>query len=82
MTDDLPPELLAVRHIGPRRARRLIAALGADWRVWVDLAPQRVFATLRGVGPRQEAEAAKTWSDPVSDAKPTARRYRSARSRV
>jgi hypothetical protein len=54
-------ELLAVRRIGPRRARQLIDALGLDWRTWIDLAPERVFGTLRGVGPRQAAEAATSW---------------------
>lgn len=62
MSDDLPPALLAVRHIGPRRARRLIDAHGPDWRMWVDLAPERVFGTLRGVGPRQAADAARSWA--------------------
>ena len=73
MAAELPPELLAVRHIGPRRARRLIDALGADWRAWVDLAPEWVFGTLRGVGPRQAADAAQSWSARVNVAPSTSR---------
>jgi hypothetical protein len=61
IADELPPVLLAVRYIGPRRGRRLLAALGADWRRLVDLAPERVFGTLRGVGPRQARIAAESW---------------------
>jgi hypothetical protein len=80
MTDDLPPALLAVRHIGPRRARRPIDALGADWRVWLDQAPERVFGTLRGVGPRQAAEAAKSWSDRSSVAQSAAGRGTSTKA--
>jgi hypothetical protein len=59
--DEPPPILVAVRHIGPRRARRLILALGAEWRALVRLTPARVFGTLRGVGPRQAREAADSW---------------------
>jgi hypothetical protein len=60
---DLPPALLAVRHIGPRRHAGLIDALGHDWRVCVELAPERVFGTLRGVGPRQANEVADSRAD-------------------
>jgi hypothetical protein len=60
---DLPPALLAVRHIGPRRAHGLIDALGHDWRVCVELAPESVFGTLRGVGPRQANEVADSRAD-------------------
>ena len=59
---DLPPDLLAVRHIGPRRARRLIDGLGEDWERLVDQNPQRVFGTLRGVGPVQAAAASESWA--------------------
>jgi hypothetical protein len=60
--EQIPDVLLAVRHIGPRRARRLIGAFGADWEALVDLAPERVFGTLRGIGPRQARAAAVSWS--------------------
>jgi hypothetical protein len=62
IADDLPAHLLAVRHIGPRRARRLLDALGDDWERWVDAAPERVFATLRGIGPQQARAAADSWT--------------------
>jgi hypothetical protein len=68
MADDLPPALLAVRHIGPRRARRLIDALGADWPRVGDVAPERVFGTLRCVGARQAADAAQSWREQSSAA--------------
>ena len=61
IADELPSMLLAVRHIGPRRARRLIDALGADWRWCVELAPERVFGTVRGIGAHQAQEAAESW---------------------
>ncbi len=60
--EQIPDVLLAVRHIGPRRARRLIGALGADWEALVEQAPERVFGTLRGIGPRQARAAAASWS--------------------
>src|SRR6476469_6797786 len=60
--DDVPPTLLSVRHIGPRRARRLVNALGPGWQATVRADPERVFATLRGVGPRQAAIAAASWN--------------------
>ena len=63
MDEEPPPILLDVRHIGPRRARRLIGALGADWRALVGLGPARVFGALRGVGPRQAQEAAASWRE-------------------
>jgi hypothetical protein len=53
--------LLAVRHIGPCRARRLLDALGDDWREMLDLAPTRVLGALRGVGPAQAHAAAVSW---------------------
>jgi NAD-dependent DNA ligase len=59
--EQIPDVLLAVRHIGPRRARRLIRAFGADWEALVDQAPERVFGTLRGIGPRQARAAAASW---------------------
>jgi hypothetical protein len=65
--DDLPPALLSVRHIGPRRARRLVDALGPDWEATVRGDPARVFATLRGVGPRQAAAAAASWNALFAD---------------
>jgi hypothetical protein len=61
ITDDLPSILLAVRYIGPRRARRLLDALGDDWRDLLDTAPERVFRTLRGVGIVQARAAAQSW---------------------
>jgi hypothetical protein len=61
IADDPPPVLLAVAHIGPRRARRLIDGLGSDWRALLDEEPERVFATLRGVGPCQARAAATSW---------------------
>src|SRR4051794_23626712 len=67
IADEPPRVLLAVRHVGPRRARRLIDALGVDWRWAVELAPERVFGTVRGIGPRQAREAAESWRT-VADA--------------
>lgn len=61
IADALPSRLLAARHIGPRRARRLLNALGPDWQTLLDAAPERVFGTLRGIGPRQASEAADSW---------------------
>jgi hypothetical protein len=61
IASDLPPILLAVRHIGPRRARRLLDALGPEWRELLDLAPVRVFATLRGMGAARARAAADSW---------------------
>jgi hypothetical protein len=55
--------LLAVRDIGPRRAQRLLDALGDDWRDLVDLAPERVFGTLRGMGVARASAAARSWRD-------------------
>src|SRR4051794_28046870 len=61
IADDLPPVLLAVHHIGPRRAQRLIEGLGSDWRALLDQDPERAFGTLRGVGPHQAIAAAASW---------------------
>jgi hypothetical protein len=58
---DLARLLLQVRHIGPRRAQRLIDALGGDWADVLDLAPERVFRILRGVGEAQARAAAQSW---------------------
>jgi hypothetical protein len=54
--------LLQVHFIGPRRAQRLIDALGRDWSDALDLAPERVFRTLRGVGQAQARAAAESWA--------------------
>src|SRR3954449_12934323 len=62
IAQDLPRLLLQVRYIGPRRARRLVDALGGDWREVLDLAPERVFRTLRGVGQSQARAAAESWA--------------------
>jgi helix-hairpin-helix protein len=64
--EKLPAALLAVRYIGPRRARRLIDALGSDWEALLNQAPVRVFGTLRGVGPRQARAAAQSWRSGAS----------------
>src|SRR3954471_16244098 len=61
IADDLPASLLAVRHIGPRRARRLIDALGSEWEPLLNQAPERVFRTLRGIGPQQARASANAW---------------------
>jgi hypothetical protein len=73
VVDDLPPILLAVRHIGPRRARRLIDTLGEGWRDVLDLAPERVFVTLRGVGAEQARAATESWLR-LTGTSPTPRR--------
>jgi hypothetical protein len=52
MGEPVPKLLLSVMHIGPRRARRLVDALGDDWLPLLDANPERVFATLRGLGHR------------------------------
>ena len=51
---------MAVRHIGPRRARRLIDALGFAG-AYGSTSPPRVFGTVCGVGSRQADEAAQSW---------------------
>jgi hypothetical protein len=56
-----PKTLLAVVHIGPRRARRLVEGLGDEWEAIVDTDPERVFATLRGLGARRARSAAASW---------------------
>jgi hypothetical protein len=61
MSTALPELLLCVRHIGPRRAQRLIDGLGTDWFELIDANPERVFATLRGVGERQARAAGASW---------------------
>jgi hypothetical protein len=54
--------LLAVRHIGPRRAQRLVDGLGDRWAELIDADPERVFGTLRGMGRRRARIAAVSWS--------------------
>ena len=61
IADELPPALLNVCHIGPRRARRLIDALGSQGEALLDQAPERLFRTLRGIGPRQARASADAW---------------------
>ena len=51
----------AIVQIGPRRARRLLDGLGAGWAATIDADPERVFATLRGMGRRRAREAADAW---------------------
>jgi hypothetical protein len=59
---DVSPELLtSIVHIGPRRARRLFDGLGAGWASTIDADPERVFATLRGMGRHRAREAADGW---------------------
>jgi hypothetical protein len=55
--------LLSVRHIGPRRAQRLIDGLGDRWVELIDADPERVFGTLRGMGRRRAGIAAASWRD-------------------
>jgi hypothetical protein len=61
MSDALPESLTSIVHIGPRRARRLLDGLGAGWASTIDADPERVFATLRGMGRRRAREAADGW---------------------
>jgi hypothetical protein len=61
MSDVLPELLTSIVHIGPRRARRLLDGLGAGWASTIDADPERVFATLRGMGRRRAREAADGW---------------------
>jgi hypothetical protein len=61
MSDVVPELLLSIVHIGPRRARRLLDGLGAGWASTIDADPERVFATLRGMGRRRAREAADAW---------------------
>jgi hypothetical protein len=60
--DEARALLMQVPHIGPRRAERLINALGIDWPDLLDIAPEPIFATLRGVGPRRSRAAARSWT--------------------
>ena len=62
MSEALPQLLLSVAHIGPRRARRLLDGLGADWASIIDADPERVFGTLRGLGQRRARIAAASWA--------------------
>jgi helix-hairpin-helix protein len=55
--------LLSVRHIGPRRARRLVDGLGDRWAELIDADPERVFGTLRGMGRRRATIAAASWRE-------------------
>jgi hypothetical protein len=59
--EPVPKLLLSVKHIGPRRARRLIDGLGEDWLEIIDADPERAFATLRGMGSRRAQVAARSW---------------------
>jgi hypothetical protein len=62
VSEALPQLLLSVAHIGPRRARRLIEGLGDDWASLIDVDPERVFGTLRGLGRRRARIAAASWT--------------------
>lgn len=55
--------LLLVRHIGPRRAQRLVDGLGDHWSELIDAEPERVFGTLRGMGTRRARMAAASWRE-------------------
>src|SRR5919206_3377370 len=74
MSSRLPAVLLRVRHIGPRRAQRLVDGLGWDWFALIDTDPERVFATLRGLGRRRARVAADSWRAQLADAQPDATR--------
>jgi hypothetical protein len=55
--------LLSVRHIGPRRAQRLVDGLGEQWAELIDADAERVFGTLRGMGRRRARIAAASWRE-------------------
>jgi hypothetical protein len=76
----LPQLLLSVTHIGPRRARRLLDGLGDDWASVIDADPERVFATLRGLGRRRARVAATSWADARDGRAPQQHRRRSDRT--
>jgi hypothetical protein len=59
----MPPMLLSVRYIGPRRAQRLVDGLGDRWVELIDADPERVFGTLRGMGRRRARIAAASWRE-------------------
>ena len=63
MSRAVPLMLLSVRHIGPRRAQRLVDGLGDRWAELIDADPERVFGTLRGMGMRRAGIAAASWRD-------------------
>jgi exodeoxyribonuclease V alpha subunit len=62
--------LLSIRHIGPRRAQRLVDGLGDRWVELIDADPERVFGTLRGIGRRRARVAAASWRELTSTAAP------------
>ena len=64
----VPVMLLSVRHIGPRRAQRLVDGLGVRWVELIDADPERVFGTLRGMGRRRARIAAASWRELTSSA--------------
>ena len=64
----VPLMLLSVRHIGPRRAERLVDGLGDRWVELIDADPERVFGTLRGMGRRRARIAAASWRELTSPA--------------
>jgi hypothetical protein len=39
----------------------LVEGLGAEWEAILDADPERVFATLRGLGARRSKAAAESW---------------------
>ena len=70
MSRAVPLMLLSVRHIGPRRAQRLVDGLGDRWVELIDADPERVFGTLRGMGRRRARIAAASWREVTSPAAP------------
>ena len=68
MSRAVPLMLLSVRHIGPRRAQRLVDGLGVRWVELIDADPERVFGTLRGMGRRRARIAAASWRELTSSA--------------
>jgi hypothetical protein len=76
VSEALPQLLLSVAHIGPRRARRLIDGLGDDWASLIDVDPERVFGTLRGLG-RRRARIAAAWTQARDSGSPQTGRGRS-----
>jgi hypothetical protein len=63
-----PSLLLSVRHIGPRRAERLVDGLGDRWADLIGADPERVFGTLRGMGRRRASIAAVSWREVAGSA--------------
>ena len=70
MSRAVPLMLLSVRHIGPRRAQRLVDGLGVRWVELIDADPERVFGTLRGMGRRRARVAAASWRELTSTGAP------------